>query len=35
VLEHHLPRLLRTAGAMSADVARRETVPQVEVLASG
>jgi IclR family pca regulon transcriptional regulator len=31
VLEQHLPRLLRTAAAMSADVARRETVPQVEM----
>lgn len=31
VLDEHLPRLLRAASEMSADVARRERVPQVEV----
>jgi len=34
VLEEHLPRLLRTAGTMSADVARHDTVPAVEVTAA-
>lgn len=29
--EQHLPRLLRTAGAISHDLAVRDTVPQVEV----
>jgi IclR family pca regulon transcriptional regulator len=34
LVEHHLPLLLQTAGEISADFARLETVPQVTVTAS-
>jgi IclR family pca regulon transcriptional regulator len=34
LLEHHLPLLLQTAGDISADFARLETVPHVTVTAS-
>ena len=34
LVEHHLPLLLQTAGEISADFARLDTVPHVTVTAS-
>jgi IclR family pca regulon transcriptional regulator len=33
LVQHHLPLLLRTAGDISADFARLETLPHVTVIA--